>query len=59
MSIGQTRVTHQEYVIKSPDANYVMYKINCQKEWKATDGQQKKMELKESGLILTKWRILI
>ena len=33
-----------------------MYKINCQKEWKATDGQQKKMELKESGLILTQWR---
>ena len=30
--MGQTKVTHQEYVLKSPNANYVMYKINCQKE---------------------------
>ena len=35
----QTNVAHQKYVIKSPNANYVMYKINCQKERKATDGQ--------------------
>lgn len=34
-------------------------KLTAKKEWKATDGQQQKMAFKESGLILTKWRILI
>lgn len=52
-SMGQTEVTDQDCIIKSPNAVYIVYTINCQKSEKKQMANKKKIEFIKVGLLLT------